>query len=198
MRIIDLKDRFTRILLAGALASLILLGLNLFSYYALNFSERRFINYASLMILGRKESNLAETILSSVAQIGFATGIFLIFSYFLLKKNNKNYIIRGLFIGFGSWFAIMSLAYIIGLHKVLPMAFGSALSYMITSSIWGIAGASVLQTLDQRYGDKIKTQPEVKKLKISRRIKLFLSLGPSYKLIPKKPIRPKKIELKKT
>ncbi|WP_066636085.1 hypothetical protein [Desulfolucanica intricata] len=146
------------------------------------------------MIFGRQFNNLAEAILSSIAQIGFATGIFVVFGYFTLKENKKNYFFRGLFIGFGIWFAIMSLSYIIGIHKILRMDFGSAISFMITSSIWGIVGAWVLQALDQRYGIKTETLSEVNKLKISRRMKLFLSPDPSYKIMTKKQIIPKKIE----
>lgn len=152
MRIFDLKDRFVRSLVAGFIASIILFALNLFSYYILNFSNRRYINYSALMIFGREFRTTAEAILSSIAQISFATGLIVIFSYFILKKNGNNFIWRGAFIGFGSWFAIASLSYIIGVHKELPINITSAISFMITSLIWGILGAWFLHILDDRYG----------------------------------------------
>jgi hypothetical protein len=152
MRIFDLKDRFIRSLVAGFFASIILFALNLFSYYVLHFSNRRYINYSALMIFGRKFNNLGEAILSSISQIFFATGLIVIFSYFILKENGKNFIWRGAFIGFGSWFAITSLSYIIGIHNKLPINIESAISFMITSMIWGILGAWFLHILDDRYG----------------------------------------------
>lgn len=152
MRIFDLKDRFIRSLIAGFFASIILFALNLFSYYVLHFSNRRYINYSALMIFGRKFNNLSEAILSSISQIFFATGLIVIFSYFILRENGKNFIWRGAFIGFGSWFAIASLSYIIGIHNILPINIKSAISFMITSMIWGILGAWFLHILDDRYG----------------------------------------------
>ncbi|SFH35221.1 hypothetical protein SAMN05660649_04863 [Desulfotomaculum arcticum] len=180
MKIMDLKDRFARILAAGIIASITLLGLNLFSHYVLKLSERRFINYSSLMIFGRKSGSFAEDLLSSIAQIGFAAGIFIIFSHLFLKKEKQNFLLRGLFIGFGSWFIIMSLAYIIGIHKILTISLGSAVSFMVTSSIWGITGAWVLRALDEKYVNNREPQLEVKKQRISRLPE------PSYKLKPKK------------
>lgn len=153
MKIIDLNDRFARRLVAGFLSSLILFALNMFSHYVLHISERRYINYAALMIFGREASNLIEEIFSSFAQIGFAAGLIIISSYFILKEKSRNTFWRGLFIGFGSWFAIMSISYIIGVHKILPMDIKSAVSFMIASSIWGIIGAWLLLILDKRYGN---------------------------------------------
>lgn len=152
MRMIDLRDRFGRSLIAGFAASLILWSLNLFSYYVLHFSKRRYINYSAIMIFGREFKNLAEAVISSVAQIGFATGLIVIFSYTILKPKRPNYLWRGLFIGFGSWFAIMSIMYLAGVHRRLDVDFGSALSFMITSIIWGMLGAWLLRRLDEKYG----------------------------------------------
>lgn len=151
MIIIDLKDRFIRILIAGTSASIILFALNLFSYYILHFSNRRFINYSALMIFGRDFNNFAEAIISSIAQIIFSTSLIVIFSYLVLKKKRESYILLGLFIGLGGWFGIMSLCYVIGIHAKLPINIGSATSYMITSLIWGVTDAWLLHMLDERY-----------------------------------------------
>lgn len=186
MKIIDLKDRFARILVAGTIASVILIGLNLFSHHALQVSERRYINYSALMIFGRKANNISENLLSSIAQIGFAAGLFVILSYIILKKDRKNYLLRGLFIGFGSWFLIMSLAYIIGIHKILPVDIGSAVSFMVDSCIYGITGAWVLRALDERSVINRETQLEVKKQRISRLHE------PAYKLKPGDPFNPRR------
>lgn len=156
MRIFDIKERFIRSLVAGFFASIILFALNLFSYYVIHLSNRRYINYSSLIIFGREFSNLSEAILSSISQIFFATGLIVIFSYFILKESGKNFIWRGAFIGFGSWFAIMSISYIIGFHNRLPINTGSAISFMVTSIIWGITGAWFLRILDERYGVRKK------------------------------------------
>ena len=157
MRIIDLKDRFARSFVAGTFASLILLALNLFSYYILHFSNRRYINYSALMIFGREFNNLTEMIISIITQICFSTSLIIIFSYLILKEKRKNYFLRGLSVGFASWFAISSLSYIIGIHKILPINIGSAISFMVTSLIWGIFSAWFLFMLDERYGNQIET-----------------------------------------
>ncbi|MDR3587478.1 MAG: hypothetical protein P4L59_19520 [Desulfosporosinus sp.] len=151
MKIIDLKDRFARSLVAGFFASLILYTLNIFSYYILHFSHRRYLNYAALMILGREFDNSTEFIVSSFAQICFATSLIVIFSYVILKEKRGNYLLRGLCIGIGTWFAILSICYIIGIHKILIMDIDSAISFLISSSIWGILGAWSLHKLDEQY-----------------------------------------------
>lgn len=133
------------------------------------------------MIFGRKFNNLTEAIISSIAQIGFAASLIVIFSYLFLKENKKNYILRGMFLGFGSWFAIMSLAYIIGIHKVLPIKTGAAISFMVTSCIWGILGAWFLYMLDARYGIKTETQIGNKQTNIKRKY-YFLSPAPANKI----------------
>lgn len=156
MKIIDLKDRFARSLVAGFFASIILYSLNMFSYYILDYSQRRFINYAALMILGRIFENYTEFILASLAQISFANSLIVIFSYVILKEKSGNHLLRGLFIGIGSWFAIMSTSYIIGIHKILIMDIDSAISFLISAAIWGILGAWSLHRLDERYGEQTK------------------------------------------
>ena len=159
MRIIDLKDRFARSIVAGTFASIILLALNLFSYYILHFSNRRFINYSAILIFGRVLSNNpSEIIISSIAQICFSISIIVISSYLILKEKRKNYFLRGLSVGFASWFAISSLSYIIGIHSILPINSGSAISFMVTSLIWGILSAWFLLMLDERYGNQIETK----------------------------------------
>lgn len=152
MKIIDLHDRFGRILVAGFIASLVMYGLNLFSYYVLHFSHRRYINWASILIFGKEAGNLTENIISSFAAILFSTSLIIMFGYIILKENRRNYIWRGFFIGLASWFAIMALSYIIGIEKILPIDASSATSLIITSSIWGILGAWLLHVLDIRYG----------------------------------------------
>ncbi|MDR3602066.1 MAG: hypothetical protein P4L49_16530 [Desulfosporosinus sp.] len=151
MMIINLKDRFARTFLAGTIASIILYALNLFSYYILHFSNRRFINYSALMIFGREFNSLTEIIISSIAQIGFSSGLIIILSHLIFKEKAENYILKGLFIGFGSWFGIMSICYIIGIHKILVITKASATSFMTTSLIWGIIDAWLLHILDERY-----------------------------------------------
>ncbi|MGE5604219.1 MAG: hypothetical protein ACM3YE_00825 [Bacteroidota bacterium] len=136
MKIIDLKDRFGRSLVAGFFYSVILWSLNMISYYVLHFSKRRFINYSALMIFGREFNNLTEAILCSIAQIFLATGLIVIFSYFILKENSKNYLWRGFSVGFGSWFSIMSIMYMIRVHKILEINIKSAFSFMVTSIIY--------------------------------------------------------------
>lgn len=191
MKIIDFSERFARSLIAGVFSSVILLALNLFSYYV-HISNRRFINYSALMIFGREFNNLSEAIISSIAQIGFATGLIVISSYLVLKENRKNYFWRGLFWGFGSWFAIMSIAYIIGIHKILPVKIGAAISLMVTSSIWGVLGAWLLYKLDERYSVKTETDLGHKQRTITRK-KNYLSPAPVNKILPKKTVKPKKI-----
>lgn len=192
MKIIDLHERFARSLVAGVFSSVILLALNLFSYYV-HISNRHFINYSALMIFGREFNNLAEAIISAIVQIGFATGLIVISNYIVLKENRKNYIWRGLFFGFGSWFVILSLAYIIGIHKILPIKIGAAISFMVTSSIWGILGARFLYKLDERYGVKTETQLG-NKLRNIKRMNYLLSPAPANKILPKKTVKPKKID----
>lgn len=172
MKVTNLRDRFARALVAGFFSSVILFGLNLFSY-VIHLSERRYINYSALIIFGREFNNLFEAILSSIAQIGFATGLFVIFSYLIIKEKKENIFWRGLFVGFGSWFAIMAFSYITGIHEKLPINIGSAISFMVTASIWGVSGSWFLHIMDERYGIQTETQLSGDKQEISKRKRYF-------------------------
>lgn len=55
------------------------------------------------------------------------------------------------------------MSYMIGIEEKLHIDANSAISFMITSSIWGILGAWVLQALDMRYDTQTNTQLEDKK-----------------------------------
>lgn len=158
MKIIDLNDRFARSLVAGLISSIVLFSLNMFSYYVIHFSKRRFINWASILIFGRKTTNIAEEIISSISQIGFATGLIILVSNFAIKERSKNYIWKGLLVGLASWFIISALSYMIGIEKILSIDANSAVSFMISSSIWGILSAWILHVLDSRYGMQTNTQ----------------------------------------
>lgn len=188
MKFIDFHERFARSLVAGVFASIILLSLNLFSHYVLHISKRRFINYSALIIFGRKFNNLAEAIFSSIAQIGFATGLIVILSYIILKEKRKNHILRGLFLGVGSWFAIMAFAYMKGIHKELPVDIGSGVSFMVTSGIWGIMGAWSLYALDKRYGNQVEI-PLKSKQKNSKRVRFLLTPVPANKMKFRKTVK---------
>lgn len=63
VKLINLHDRFGRRLVAGVTASLVLYGLNMLSYYVFHFSNRRYINWAALLIFGEKENSTAEFII---------------------------------------------------------------------------------------------------------------------------------------
>lgn len=191
VKFINLHERFARSLFAGVFASITLLSLNLFSYYV-HLSKRRFINYAALIVFGRKFNNLAEAIFCSIAQIGFAAGLIVLSSYFVLKEKRQNRLLRGLFVGIGSWFSIMVFAYLKGIHKVLPIDIGSAISFVVTSAIWGITGAWVLYALDKRYSNEVEPELETKRNSYNR-TKYFLTPAPANKIKQRKTVKPKKV-----
>ncbi len=199
MKIIDMGDRFAKGLVASAISSVIYAGLNLFSYYVLHFTDQRYYNVAAVMIFGHKALTTGESIFAQMVQIGFATGIGIVFCYLMAKFNSKNYVFKGIFWGAANWFVIVSLMTITRLNNLLPIGLNSAISNLITSCIWGLFIAVVLRWLDAGE-TKAAVNHKSRKSFILKNVKLVPQ--PALKRIGsdnrfKKPIRAKEFHYRK-
>lgn len=188
MKIIDLKDRFARGLVAGFIATLILAALNLFSFYVLEFTDKRLYNFAAAFIFGRTAETLGEHLFSQLVQIGFGTGMGLIFAYFIIGLRSPNYILKGWLWGLTVEFASFAIVVIAGMTDVLPLTLNTAISSAINASIWGIVLARGLYILDERYDvetekvEKTKKPEEIKQQVIVNRY--VFAPAPARKLQP--------------
>lgn len=187
MKFIDMSDRFARGLAAGLIASLFQFGLNLLSFFIFNMADRRYYNWASALIFNNKAQNFAESTIGALAQIGWATGLMVIFSYLIAAVNSKNLILKGFFYGAGSWFLIMAASFSIGLFEILEMSVGTAISMAVTSSIWGMTGAWILGILDRRYDAETEVAFKAEEKRIRTGRKFVINSVPSGKPLHKEP-----------
>ncbi len=181
MNILDLKDRFARGFLAGLIATVSMAGLNLFSYYILGFTERRYYNFAATFIFGRRADALGEHILSQLVQIGHGVAMGIIFAYFIIGIRSKNYLLKGMLWGLTIEFLSFAIVIITRMDNILPVTLNTAISMLITSAIWGAVLARTLYILDERY----ETETDEKK-NTKLNMKYVLSPVPAKKMQPKK------------
>ncbi|MBS4026905.1 MAG: hypothetical protein KGZ96_14725 [Clostridia bacterium] len=161
--LIDLKDRFARGLVAGLIATVILAALNLFNFHVLELTDHRYYNFASVLIFGRKADALGELVVSQLAQLGFGTAMGIVFAYFIIGAESRNYLLKGLLWGPTIELSSFAFANTIPLEPLLPITLQTVISMAITSSIWGIILARGLYILDKRY-DTEKREEKAEKL----------------------------------
>lgn len=92
---------------------------------------------------------------------------------------------------FGSQFCLYVI--LLGYIKFYPLNLGAAISFMITSSIWGIFAAWLLYKMDERYSAGTEIQ-DYKPRKIQRANHSLLP-HPTNKNLIKKVEKPKKINV---
>lgn len=100
--------------IAGIIAGLVLNTINFISYYLFHFAKLRYLDFAAIIIYGRKPVNTFEAVFAQLGQLAFTGFLGIVFAYLITKLlNSKNYLLKGGFSEFyhGSLF-MLSLFYI--------------------------------------------------------------------------------------
>lgn len=144
-----LNDRLTRGFIAGIAAGIVQ-DLIDFTAYLLNFVQLRYLDWVSIMVFGVKPQTAAETILSLGGEILFSGILGIAFVFLIRRVSSTNIFFKGCLFGLVTWFgiySIMTLFKVRGLHFI---DFNTALSDVITSSIFGLVLVYTLLWLDQK------------------------------------------------
>lgn len=143
-----MKDRFVNGLLTGAIAGIVLNILNLAAYY-LHWSSIRYLDWAGILIFGRKPVLLSEEIFAQLVQLAFSAFIGVLFAYLYLKFTSKYYLIKGVFLGLIIWFFIYAAGIALKLPYLSVIPFKTALSNCLGAIVYGLVAAETLRRLDK-------------------------------------------------
>ncbi|MGE5550948.1 MAG: DUF6789 family protein [Bacteroidota bacterium] len=145
-----IDDRFTKGMIAGTVAGLVLAAENLSSYYLFHFTKRRALDFASILIYGHTPHGLWESLFAELAVFVFTAVLGIIFAFLVPGITSKNYLLKGWMFSVFLWFSI----YVIGtLYKtpiISKIDLPTAASNFISTSIFGVVLAYVLRLLDKR------------------------------------------------
>ena len=118
--------------------------------YGLGLYGERLLNWAAVAIYGRLPQNIFETVFAQIAQIMFSGFVGIIFAFLILKLRSENYLIKGWIFGVAAWFGLYALSIAIKLPTLSTHEFNAVFSHFMSSSIYGIVLALVLNRTDRK------------------------------------------------
>lgn len=150
-----LMDRFTRGLVCGITGGVVMNIWSLTSYHLLNFTERRFLDWASVLMYGHLPLNLKETVLALAAQILWAGFLGILFAYLIPGITSQAYLLKGAFWGFIIGFLMYAFAILLRMPYFNKISFDTVVSQIIGMIIWGLTLAQMLRWLDKVPREKV-------------------------------------------
>lgn len=143
-----MMDRFTRGLAAGAVVGMLVDLLSLLSYNVFRFTQWRFLDFAGLIIFGRKPAGTGEIIVSIMGQIAFSAAVGVLFAYLLPLITSRNYLLKGWFFGVLTWFSIYAVLHLFQIPQLLQLDLGTVITNIVKASLFGLGLAWLLARLD--------------------------------------------------
>lgn len=142
-----IADRLTRGFTAGALAGAFVDLFSLLTYNLLRITNWRFLDFAGLLIFGRKPAGTIEIMISVLGQIFFSAAMGVLFAFLLPLTTSRHYLLKGWFFGMLIWFSAYTVVHLFQLPQTLQLDPGTVLSNMFKASIYGLTLAWALARL---------------------------------------------------
>jgi hypothetical protein len=141
-----MEDRFVRGLIAGIIAGIVQVGVD-FALEVFRMGTIRYLDYAAVIIYGNKPVFWFDTLFAQLAYIGFAGFAGIIFAYFITWVSSKNYLLKGWLFAIGLWFSIYAVGMMYKVQLMHKVPWPDAVSNFISTSIFGLVAAVLLQRL---------------------------------------------------
>lgn len=143
-----MKDRLVNGIIAGILAGI---GMNIINYpaYLLNLSTIRYLDWAGILIFGRRPVAIWEAVFAQLVQIAFSAFVGVVFAYLIPTVSSRYYIVKGIFFGIISWFFIYAAGIALRLPFLTLIPFRTSLINFISSIVFGLVLAESLRRLDK-------------------------------------------------
>jgi hypothetical protein len=145
-----ITDRFTRGFAAGAFGGVLVDLLSLLTYNLLRITNWRFLDFAGLLIFGRKPTGAAEIIISVLGHLSFSAAMGVLFAYLLPFTSRRLFLLKGWFFGVLIWFSIYSVVHLFQLPQLRELDLGTVVSNMVKASLYGLALAWALARLGMK------------------------------------------------
>lgn len=146
------NDRISSGFFSGLIAGIAMSAIDWLGYI-LNFYDELLLNWASIITLGRLPDTLGETIFAQAEQIFFAGLLGIPFAYILLKMTSGNLLLKGWIYGIVANEAIYAIAIALRLPSLTTHSLNAVVAHIISSTVYGLVLAYVLNRLDKVEAD---------------------------------------------
>lgn len=146
---IRIEDRFTRGFVAGIIGGI---AMNVVSFISimLNIVKITYADWGGKMIFGQKPRHAMESLVGLLGQTFFCGILGILFAYLILVVSAKNMVFKGWVFGLTCWFLLYSLAVLANLTDISILYLDTALSDIVTTSVYGISLGLVFKWLTRR------------------------------------------------
>ena len=124
---------------------------NLFSFYVINLSEHRLLDWIAVYSMGRMAHGLLEITFTLTSQILWTGFLGAIFVFLIPLCSSKHLILKGIVFGYIIGFVKWAIPNLFKTPVLMDMTFNTIVSHAIESILFGLTLATVLQWLEKRY-----------------------------------------------
>ena len=143
-------DRFFRGMTAGIIAAVPMNLWSFLSFHYLDWSERRFADWGTILLLGSPPNNALELMLGLFLQLVWAGFLGIVYAYLIKNFTSQGYLIKGAYFGILSGFFTYSAPVLLGSSYLEQTSAATAASQIVGGLVWGITAAVSLRILDKR------------------------------------------------
>ena len=145
-----IKDRVTRGMIAGFIAGVITKIYDLTAFY-LGISTLRWLDFAGLMMYGKKPAYLSYQIFATLGTLFFHALLGIVFVILIRQLlTSNNLLLKGWFFGVTLWFVIFSVFHLFKIPDLNFVPLKTAVSSFVGASIWGLTLAKIVHWLDNK------------------------------------------------
>lgn len=141
-------DRFHRGLIAGIIAGVIMNVWSFISYYLLQFTTRKYVDWTGVILYGDLPRNIGETIYALLIHLVWTGLLGVIFAYILPRITSRGYLIKGVFFGFVTGFITYAITTLFKTPHITITPLRTVISDHIGGVIFGLVLAQMLYWLD--------------------------------------------------
>jgi uncharacterized membrane protein YagU involved in acid resistance len=141
-------DRFFRGFIAGISGGLAMNVWSFFSYYVLNFTDKRFLDWTSVILYGHLPNSVLEAVYALLIQILWVGLLGILFAYLVPVITSRGYLLKGAIYGLLMGFIIYAVTTVYKVPNLTTFNLATVFSNHIGGLIWGLTMAYVLYRLD--------------------------------------------------
>ena len=141
-------DRFYRGFAAGIAGGLAMNAWSLFSYYILNLTEQRFLDWSSIILYGGLPNSVFQAVYAQIIQLLWVGLLGILFAFLVPVVTSRFYLGKGVLYGLLLGFIIYAITTLFRVPNLVIFSTTTVLSNHIGGIIWGLTMAYVLRRLD--------------------------------------------------
>ena len=134
-----MKDRFTKGLVAGALAGVVHAAFSLTSRFILNWTDKSVAGFGSLISFNKSPEGLFEHLWGLLVYLGVSAFLGVVFAYLILLISHEMIYLKAIVFSAASWFLLLDVITprISGMTNA-PFTLGTVSSESVGSALYGI------------------------------------------------------------